>query len=169
MLGWGEAGFLAVHLCSVDSYSRQGIEALCNSCIPEPCHLLQTAQESLQSAAEAVGLRLKLLDKKAEKALAQAQQDDLKAQLADQTDPAAVLSLVVPLLVMQVRACPGHTSAVCDCDDTVSHLFEGALQRSPHSTTPGRVKTILETFCWLIQVNWRLFCCSQEGSAHQAL
>ena len=81
-----------------------------------PCHILQTAQESLQAAAEAVGLRLKPLDKKAEKALAQAQQDDLKAQLADQTDPAAVLSLVVPLLVMQVRACAGHASAVSEFD-----------------------------------------------------
>ncbi|KAL3152351.1 hypothetical protein ABBQ32_001414 [Trebouxia sp. C0010 RCD-2024] len=63
----------------------------------------QSAQQATQAAAEAVGLRLKPLDKKAEKALVQAQQDDLQAQLADHTDPAAVLSLVVPLLVMQVR------------------------------------------------------------------
>ena len=48
-------------------------------------------------------MHLKPLDKKAEKALVQAQQDDLQSQLADQSDPAAVLSLVVPLLVMQVR------------------------------------------------------------------
>ena len=81
-----------------------------------PCHNLQNAQQAIQAAAEAVGLRLKPLDKKAEKALAQAQPEDLKAQLADETDPAAVLSLVVPLLVMQVRACPGHSAAVCDCD-----------------------------------------------------
>lgn len=81
-----------------------------------PCHILQNAQESLQAAAEAVGLRLKHLDKKAEKALAQSQQDDLKAQLANQTDPAAVLSLVVPLLVMQVRFCPAPTSAACSCN-----------------------------------------------------
>lgn len=32
----------------------------------------------------------------------QAQQKDLRGQLADQTDPAAALSLVVPLLVMKV-------------------------------------------------------------------
>lgn len=63
----------------------------------------QSAQQALQAAAEAVGLRLKPLDRKAERALVQAQQDDLQAQLADQTDPAAVLSLVVPLLVMQVH------------------------------------------------------------------
>lgn len=66
---------------------------------------MQSAQQALQAAAEAVGLRLKPLDRKAERALVQAQQDDLQAQLADQTDPAAVLSLVVPLLVMQVREC----------------------------------------------------------------
>ncbi len=69
---------------------------------------MQSAQQSIQSVAEAVGLRLKPLDKKAEKALVQAQQQDLKAQLAKQMDPAAALSLAVPLLVMQVRCqtCP---------------------------------------------------------------
>ena len=63
---------------------------------------MQEAQKLVQAAAEALGLRLKALDKKAEKALVQAQQQDLRAQLADETDPAAALSLVVPLLVMQV-------------------------------------------------------------------
>lgn len=81
-----------------------------------PCRILQNAQESLQAAAEAIGLRLKPLDKKAEKALAQSQQDDLKAQLANQTDPAAVLSLVVPLLVMQVRQCPDLATVAYSCD-----------------------------------------------------
>ncbi len=47
-------------------------------------------------------MRLKPLDKKAERALVQVQLDDLTAQLADQTDPATALSLVVPVLVMQV-------------------------------------------------------------------
>lgn len=47
-------------------------------------------------------MRFKPLDKKAERALVQVQLDDLRAQLADQTDPAAALSLVVPVLVMQV-------------------------------------------------------------------
>jgi len=32
----------------------------------------------------------------------QTQEQDLQEQLADQTEPAAALSLVVPLLVMQV-------------------------------------------------------------------
>ena len=92
-----------------------------------PCYVVQNAQESLQAAAEAVGLRLKPLDKKAELALAQAQQDDLKAQLADETAPAAVLSLVVPLLVMQVKACPGHAHPVCDAQ-TAIQIFTGALR-----------------------------------------
>ena len=63
---------------------------------------MQSAQQSIQGVAEAIGLRLKPLDKKAEKALVQAQQEDLKRQLAEEGDPAAALSLVVPLLVMQV-------------------------------------------------------------------
>lgn len=63
------------------------------------------AYKALQDTAEAVGLRLKNLDKKAEKAQIQSLREDLKSQLADQTDPAAALSLVVPLLVIQVTTC----------------------------------------------------------------
>ena len=69
------------------------------------CHIstaLQDAEKSILAAAESLGMRLKLLDRKAERALVQVQLDDLTAQLADQTDPAAALSLVVPVLVMQV-------------------------------------------------------------------
>ena len=62
------------------------------------------AYKALQNTAEAVGLRLKTLDKKTEKAQTQSLREDLKSQLADQTDPAAALSLVVPLLVIQVTA-----------------------------------------------------------------
>lgn len=91
-----------------------------------PCYGVQNAQESLQAAAEAMGLRLKPLDKKAELASAKAQQDDLKAQLADETAPAAVLSLVVPLLVMQVRGGPGHAHPVCDAQ-IVIQIFKGAF------------------------------------------
>lgn len=92
-----------------------------------PCHILQKAQEPLQAAAEAVGLRLRPLDKKAEKALARAQQDDLTAQLADQSDPAAVLSLVVPLLVMQVRTILFTPLLHVVVMRTVSHLLKGAV------------------------------------------
>lgn len=88
---------------------------------------MQAAQQSIQAAAEAVGLRLKPLDKKAEKALVQAQQDDLKAQLADQTDPAAVLSLVVPLLVMQVEGLVVGVDAVFLLDCRLSQLLKQAL------------------------------------------
>ena len=69
------------------------------------CHMstaLQDAEKSILAAAESLGMRLKPLDKKAERALVQVQLDDLRAQLADQTDPATALSLVVPVLVMQV-------------------------------------------------------------------
>lgn len=63
---------------------------------------LQDAEKSILAAAESLGIRLKPLDKKAERALVQVQLDDLRAQLADQADPATALSLVVPVLVMQV-------------------------------------------------------------------
>ncbi len=69
------------------------------------CHMstaLQDAEKSILAAAESLGMRLKPLDKKAERALVQVQLDDLRAQLADQMDPAIALSLVVPVLVMQV-------------------------------------------------------------------
>ncbi|KAL0031439.1 hypothetical protein WJX77_000485 [Trebouxia sp. C0004] len=63
----------------------------------------QDAEKSILAAAESLGMRLKPLDKKAERALVQMQLDDLTAQLADQMDPATALSLVVPVLVMQVH------------------------------------------------------------------
>lgn len=65
---------------------------------------LQAAYQALQDTAEAVGLRLKSMDKKTEKTQTQSFREDLKSQLADQTDAAAALSLVVPLLVVQVSA-----------------------------------------------------------------
>ena len=70
------------------------------------CWCPQAASKSLHDAAEALGLRFKTLDKKAEKAQIQALREDLKVQLAAQSDPAAALSLVVPLLVIQVPLVP---------------------------------------------------------------
>ena len=127
-----------------------------------PCHILQKAQEPLQAAAEAVGLRLRPLDKKAEKTLAQAQQDDLTAQLADQSDPAAVLSLVVPLLVMQVRNYPVHASAARDCDARC----QPPPQRSSvlHTPAPGLVKRTVDAFCNAKKPNWRPFCRNRAPS-----
>ncbi|KAA6426767.1 MAG: hypothetical protein FRX49_03092 [Trebouxia sp. A1-2] len=63
----------------------------------------QDAEKSIQAAAESLGMRLKPLDKKVERGLVQVQLDDLSRQLADQMDPATALSLVVPILVMQVH------------------------------------------------------------------
>jgi len=70
--------------------------------VPHVYTALQDAEKSILAAAESLGMRLKPLDKKAERALVQVQLDDLRAQLADQMDPAIALSLVVPVLVMQV-------------------------------------------------------------------
>ena len=65
------------------------------------CHV-QPALEALQSAAEAAGLQLRKLDKKAEKSLVQDHRNALEEKLNSQEDPAEALSLVVPLLVAQV-------------------------------------------------------------------
>jgi hypothetical protein len=64
---------------------------------------MQEVQTALTAAAEVCGLRLKPLDKKAERAsLLQIRQEALQSQLMQATDPAAVLGLVVPLLIAQV-------------------------------------------------------------------
>lgn len=63
----------------------------------------QALVRALEEAAEAAGLRLKPLDRKAEKAALASQRAALKTQLQGEQDPAAALSLAVPLLVMQVR------------------------------------------------------------------
>ena len=65
------------------------------------CHV-QPALEALQRAAEAAGLQLRKLDKKAEKSLVQDHRNALEEKLKSQEDPAEALSLVVPLLVTQV-------------------------------------------------------------------
>ena len=58
---------------------------------------------ALEEAAEAAGIRLKPLDKKAEKAALASQRAALRGQLQCEQDPATALSLVVPLLVIQVN------------------------------------------------------------------
>ncbi len=57
---------------------------------------------AVEEAASCAGVRLRLLDKKAEKAALQVQRQALQANLSQESDPAAALSLAVPLLVMQV-------------------------------------------------------------------
>ena len=58
----------------------------------------------LEEAAGEAGVRLKRLDKKDEKAALQAEQQALDKQLQTEQDPAAELSLAVPLLVQRVRS-----------------------------------------------------------------
>jgi len=57
----------------------------------------------LEEAAGEAGVRLKRLDRKDEKAALQAEQQALDKQLQTEHDPAAELSLAVPLLVQRVR------------------------------------------------------------------
>lgn len=56
----------------------------------------------MEEAASAAGVRLRSLDKKAEKAALQVQRQALQANLSQESDPAAALSLAVPLFIMQV-------------------------------------------------------------------
>ena len=73
----------------------------------------QALVRALDEAAEAAGLRLKPLDRKAEKAALASQRAALKTQLQGEQDPAAALSLAVPLLVMQVTQ--GHVLLAPPC------------------------------------------------------
>jgi len=58
-------------------------------------------QMALDSAVEAAGLRLKKLDKKAERAAVSEFQAERRSQLLGATDPAEALALAVPLLFAQ--------------------------------------------------------------------
>ncbi len=63
---------------------------------------LQDLVRAVEEAASSAGVRLRPLDKKAERAALQVQRQALQANLSQETDPAAALSLAVPLFVMQV-------------------------------------------------------------------
>ena len=65
---------------------------------------MQALISVLEEAAGEAGVRLKRLDRKSEKAALQAEQQALDKQLQAGQDPAAVLSLAVPLLVQRVRS-----------------------------------------------------------------
>ncbi|BDA42327.1 E3 UFM1-protein ligase 1 homolog [Coccomyxa sp. Obi] len=65
----------------------------------------QDLVRAVEEAASAAGVRLRPLDKKAEKAALQVQRQALQANLSQESDPAVALSLAVPLLVMQVHGC----------------------------------------------------------------
>ena len=58
---------------------------------------------ALEEAAGEAGVRLKRLDKKSEKAALLSEQQALEKQLQAAEDPAAELSLAVPLIVQRVR------------------------------------------------------------------
>lgn len=70
------------------------------------CHLLHTVQElqtAVQAAVEAAGLRVKRFDKKVERQMVHSHRKALQARLVQEEDPAAALSLAVPLLLAQVQ------------------------------------------------------------------
>lgn len=69
-----------------------------NPCHPFPPHL-QAFQPELDAAAEAAGLRLRRLDKKAERSLVFAQRKLWEQQATAAPDASTLLALAVPLLL----------------------------------------------------------------------
>jgi hypothetical protein len=65
--------------------------------------LVQVAWDALEAAAEAAGIQLRKLDRKAEKAMVQETRVALMEKLEGEEDPPEVLSLAVPLIMAQVR------------------------------------------------------------------
>ena len=63
---------------------------------------MQDALSAVEALAEASGSRLRKLDRKAERALVSLQAQALRSQLARENDPAAALSLIIPMLIAQV-------------------------------------------------------------------
>ncbi|KAF5828079.1 hypothetical protein DUNSADRAFT_18260 [Dunaliella salina] len=76
---------------------------------------IRDALEALSHAAEVLGLRLKAVDKKQERAVLAQLRAELLGALSSEHDPAAALALVVPLLFMRVTgkavAVPGKALA----------------------------------------------------------
>uniref|UniRef100_A0A7S3VMY6 Uncharacterized protein n=1 Tax=Dunaliella tertiolecta TaxID=3047 RepID=A0A7S3VMY6_DUNTE len=76
---------------------------------------IRDALDTLSHAAEVLGLRLKAVDKKSERAVLAQLRAELLGALSAEHDPAAALALVVPLLFMRATgkavAVPGKTLA----------------------------------------------------------
>ena len=83
-----------------DVCSRQNLQR--HTALRVLAYACQELLHALEEAAGAAGVRLKPLDKKAERAALQALRSALQAQLKQEEDPAAALSLAVPLLALQV-------------------------------------------------------------------
>lgn len=66
-------------------------------------NLMQEAIAAIEAMAEQAGARLRKLERKAEKVLVSSHVQALRIQLVREPDPAAALSIAVPLLLAQVR------------------------------------------------------------------
>lgn len=69
---------------------------------------LEKFHDALERCAEEIGIRLRKLDKKIEKALLFAHRKVLSAQLEETTDPVLALPLTVSILFIQVHRCTVH-------------------------------------------------------------
>ncbi|KAK9817206.1 hypothetical protein WJX72_011062 [[Myrmecia] bisecta] len=104
-------------------------------------------QEALEHAAEDAGLRLRRLDKKAERGLVHAHRKALEAQLEAAIEPASALSLVVPMLFAKVHGSELGAPPLCDNNMfSIGRLlnFRGSKPAStaePQKKQPGRRPT----------------------------
>jgi hypothetical protein len=98
-----QVGSTVKHSCQSDQHTLRAVERSAS----EPTSLLvreQVAWEALVAAAEAAGMHLRKLDRKAEKAMVQGTRAALMEKLEGEEEPPEVLSLAVPLIVAQVRS-----------------------------------------------------------------
>lgn len=111
--------------------------------------LWQDLVKALDEAASAAGLRLRALDKKAERAALQAQRQALQASISQESDPATALSQTVPLLVLQVTDQPCNlshysNSPVClpvlSCDKHSLHALLDDHVKIVDASCPFRVQ-----------------------------
>ncbi len=96
---------------------------------------LTLCDEPVQAAALAAGLRLKRLDKKLERQLVHAHCKALAAQLEAADDPAAALSIAVPLLAAQVLISLGTRKAACLAYCSVCMTRNACLSTDPCCTS----------------------------------
>lgn len=109
---------------------------------PSAC-AVQDFVSKLEAAALECGIRLKRLDKKAEKAACAAQKAKLLQLLRDEQVPAAVLALVLPLLVL--KTCHKALSIPGRAIGGILVLLQGKLEEEQHALVQQFHELVVES------------------------
>jgi hypothetical protein len=104
---------------------------------------VQDFVSKLEAAAMECGIRLKRLDKKAEKAACSAQKAKLLQLLHDEQAPAAALALVLPLLVL--KSCNKLMSIPGRAIGGVLVLLQGQLEEEQHTLVQQFHERVVES------------------------